>query len=647
MKTNTSTLKLNLIILLTSLFFLPAIAQDDCPYYFRTLDGSCNNFENPEWGNAGIQMFREIPSHYGPPDFKYSYGGQGRLNPRAISNIVCAQGPDRYNFNDLSSFTYSWGQFLDHDITATPGSDTEEEHIPLPEDEPLFRIPIEFKRSAAREGTGIDNPRQQSNDITAWIDASQVYGSDNERASWLRTYQGGKLKTSYGNRLPYNTIDGEKDSPVDPHAPKMAGDDQLEKLFVAGDERANEQPGLTALHTLFVREHNRLCDEFIRLGYTDDDGNYNIVRSIIIAYMQAITYNEYLPALGIKLDPYKGYDPTVRPDIMNIFATAAFRYGHSNIDHELLIAEDDYFVSETIPLARAFFTTRVMEQYNIKPIILGLITQKQQSTDPFIIDNLRNFLFAPTPNSPGLDLAALNIQRGRDHGLPDYNRVRTHYLGAPATSWEDITTDPEMQSRLQAAYGNNINDLDLWVGLMAEDHIHGGEVGPTMAAVIKDQFERLRDGDRFYYEIDPVAIDWWEDIKHEIKLATIIYRNIDAKFIPYDVFRVYDGYSAAPPVPQQNKVSIAENKTKSQSNVIAFPNPTPGEVGIRLKNEDSSTFELQVLNLDGKVLKQLNSTRIDAFHQDKIDLSDLPDGIYALQMKVGDQRIYKRVIKSK
>lgn len=643
MQTYTFTIRNFFVALFFNLFFLVLTAQENCSYYFRSIDGQCNNLEHLEWGSADIPFLREIPSHYGPPDFKQSYSGQGRLNPRAISNLVSHQEEGGLSINNLSSFVYTWGQFIDHDITATLSSETEVEPIPIPDNDPLFRIPIEFKRSAAREGTGINDPRQQLNKITAWIDASNVYGSDQEAANWLRTFQGGKLKTSSGDLLPYNTIDGEKQSPIDPNAPEMAGQDRLPKLFVAGDARANEQPGLTALHTLFVREHNRICDEYIRWGYTHDEDNYQGARAIVAAYIQSITYNEYLPSLGIQLDPYRGYNPEIRPDIMNIFATAAFRYGHSLVEENILLAEDDYLVYDVIPLERAFFNNTVIERNNIQPVLLGLATQLQRATDLQIVDKLRNFLFAPTPNAPGLDLAALNIQRGRDHGLPDYNTVRTHFLGAPAKTWDEITANFETQAKLKEAYGNNLNDVDLWVGLMAEDHQPGVETGPTAAAIIKEQFERLRDGDRFYYEIDPI-VDF--GVADDIRLSTIISRNTDAYFVPNDVFHVYSGFTNRQENSknQQQQQVLRIEREKQQATL--FPNPTSGIINLNLKNEEPAALDLQVVNVEGKVLQRIERIEIGSFHKSQFDLSNLPNGIYAIQMKVGEKRLYRRIILS-
>src|SRR5919202_4438537 len=115
----------------------------------------------------------------------------------------------------------------------------------------------------------------------------------------------------------------------------MANDAHLvpnDQLFAAGDVRANENIELTSLHTLFVREHNRIADAISRANPgLDDETVYQMARARVIAEMQAITYNEWLPALlgPGALQPYRGYDPTVNPGIANEFSTAAFRLGHS------------------------------------------------------------------------------------------------------------------------------------------------------------------------------------------------------------------------------------------------------------------------------------------------------------------------------
>jgi hypothetical protein len=152
-----------------------------------------------------------------------------------------------------------------------------------------------------------------------------------------------------------------------------------------------------------------------------------------------------------------------------------------------------------LPLRDAFFAPdRVRLEGGIEPLLRGLAAQRCQRLDPLVVDDVRNFLFGP-PGAGGFDLPALNIQRGRDHGLPSYNYVREAFGFAPAHSFADVSSDPEIQARLAAAYAS-VDDIDLWVGGLAEDPLPRGHLGPLFTAIIKEQFEALRDGDRFWYQ---------------------------------------------------------------------------------------------------------------------------------------------------
>ena len=257
---------------------------------FRSFDGTNNNLQHPKWGATDIILKRELPSAYGSSDPLNSLAGATRKSAREISNILCEQPATATSTNNLSSFVFTWGQFIDHDITLTGEGHTEEAPIFLPTNENAFAIPIRFMRSEVMPGTGATSPREQMNLITSWLDASMVYGSDPTRASWLRTYRDGKLKASTGNLLPYNTNNGEQQGTIDPNAPSMATiPGSAPYHFVAGDVRANEQPGLTALHTLFLREHNRYCDQLKRNGYRNDERIYQRARKWVGALIQSIT----------------------------------------------------------------------------------------------------------------------------------------------------------------------------------------------------------------------------------------------------------------------------------------------------------------------------------------------------------------------
>ena len=149
---------------------------------------------------------------------------------------------------------------------------------------------------------------------------------------------------------------------------------------------------------------------------------------------------------------------------------------------------------------------------------------------------MRNLLFKDK-NGNSFDLPALNIQRGRDHGLPDYNQVRQQFGLAPADSFTDITSDPDLQAALEAAYAD-IENIDIWLGGLAEDSVADGSVGEVVRAVLVDQFTRLRDGDRFWYE-NSFAGHNLERIQ-STTLADIIQRHTTATNLQENVFFVAD-----------------------------------------------------------------------------------------------------------
>lgn len=338
------------------------------------------------------------------------------------------------------------------------------------------------------------NPRQQITEISGYLDGSMVYGSDETRAKALRTFQGGMMKTSPGNLLPLNT--GGLANANDAH---FFPDDQL---FLAGDVRANENPELASIQTLFVREHNQLAAAISAANpRLTDEQVYQSTRKLVIAEIQVVTYREFLPALlgPNPLRRYIGYSPEVNAGMATEFTTAAFRLGHTlvNDDIEFLDNEGNQ-LTDGLELASAFFNPQPVKTLGPDSILKYLATDNAQEVDTQIVTGLRDFLFGP-PGAGGLDLASLNIQRGRDHGLSDYNSVRRAYGLSPVTSISQITSDPKLQASLSTLYGD-VKSLDLWVAGLAEDHLPGSSVGPTFQRILVDQFERSRDGDSNWYE---------------------------------------------------------------------------------------------------------------------------------------------------
>src|SRR5262245_27324094 len=275
---------------------LERLEERSVPASFRTIDGTGNNATHPEWGSAGVDLLRKADAAYidGLSDPTVD-----RPSAREISNVIVAQTtPERViSERFMSAMIYGWGQFLDHDIDLTPSNPDEPLDIPVPTGDLFFdpnfsgRQVISFNRSIHNPDTGSTNARQQPNVITAFIDGSMVYGSSTDVADALRTHSGGLLKTSPGadhmigtpdDLLPYNSAPYFSDDQIRALNMANGGPTPNERLFAAGDVRANENIELTSLHTLFVREHNRLAGQISSaFPALSDETIYQIARAVV------------------------------------------------------------------------------------------------------------------------------------------------------------------------------------------------------------------------------------------------------------------------------------------------------------------------------------------------------------------------------
>lgn len=483
------------------------------PFEARTIDGTGNNADN--LGAAGTAQRLAVPQAYA--DGVSSPSGAARPSARLVSNALAAQTASAPDPQSRSALVWGWGQFLDHDLDLTLTNDEEPFPIAVPTGDAYFdptssgTATIPLSRSVAVEGTGTgtDNPRRHPNAITSFIDGSQVYGSDDILAASLREFSGGRLRVSHGNLPPLN--------------PASTG-----VAFLCGDIRADENLLLTSLQTLLLREHNRLAQLLATQNPNlDDERLYQLSRKIVGAVIQNITYREFLPAL-LGPDPlprYQGYDSTVDPSVSLLFSTAAYRLGHSQVTATLYRRGPD---GQPIPqgdlaVRDAFFQPQLLiDEGGIEPLLRGATLHVQETTDVQVIDDLRNFLFGP-PGAGGFDLLSLNIQRGRDHGLPDYNSIRGEYGMPILQTFEEITTNQQRQAALSSTY-RSIDDVDPWIGLMSEDPAPFSAVGPTLRNILVDQFRRLRDGDRFWYANDPALASYRQTIE-DTTLAKLIERN--------------------------------------------------------------------------------------------------------------------------
>ncbi len=496
---------------------------------FRSIDGSNNNLADPAMNQTDTDFVRVGPAHFADGFNEMTTGP----NPREISNIVVAQadagedGPHLMDDNGvaLSGMMYAWGQFIDHDLDLQQPGTTTDISITVPADdeflEPGSTIPL--TRVAIDPATGVEgHPATAINTVTGWFDGSQIYGSDAATAASLRTADG-HMKMSAGDNLPViNTEQG--------------------KVFAAGDARAQENPDLTALQVLFVREHNFQVDQLHKEHPNwSGDKLYETAKAITTAEMVNITYNEFLPhLLGTDaIAPYHGYDPTVDARISEEFAGAAYRFGHSIVSDEISATSNIGAVTSEQTLAESFFeSTSSFKATGADGLLRHLAGDLANPLDAHLVDGLRNLLVDPPA---GIDLAAINIQRGHDLGLGSLNQTREALGLTPYTSFDQVSSDPATAAALKQAYGN-VDAIDLWTGGLAEDHAPGGVIGSTFGKIIDDQFTSLRDGDRFYFENQKFDTQTLNEIKGTT-LSDLILRDTDTTAMQSDAFVATERHS--------------------------------------------------------------------------------------------------------
>jgi hypothetical protein len=489
-----------------------------------------------------------------------------------------------------------------------------------------------FSRTPAATGTGLTSPRQQINTVSSYLDGSVVYGIDAVRLEWLREgpVDGDLANNAASLLLPGGYLpraDARGDPATAPAAELFGGLVATPQLArIAGDARANENIALLAVQTLFAREHDRIVAALP--SSLSEEEKFQIARRIVGAEIQFVTYTEFLPALGVVLDPYHGYDPTVDAAVSNEFATVGYR-SHSLVHGQFDVRfrpgtytatqldafraqgvgmrKEDGQTSLQIPLTVAFGNPDLLSEVGLGRVLRSLGQERQYRNDEQIDNSLRSVLFqVPSPGvadpsvcgqpvvqpdcfSAVQDLGAIDIARGRDHGMPSYNDLRRAYGLSPRRSFTAVTgettarfpSDPRIDpadplddpsildfvrlrdadghelrplgrrsqeeavtgirrttlaSRLKAIYGR-VGKIDAFVGMLSERHVAGTEFGPLQLAMWKQQFEALRDGDRFFYLNDPELTRIGEDfgITYRHTLAELISLNSGAH-VPAVVF---------------------------------------------------------------------------------------------------------------
>ena len=382
----------------------------------------------PELGSTDEKLIRLATAEYG--DGVAAPAGNDRPSARTVSNAVGDQIHEQGNSRGLTDMTWLWGQFLDHDISITENADPREPfNIPVPAGDEHFDPFHTGVQEIGLNRSIFDDSgahREQINQITSWIDGSMVYGSDQERADALREFDGGRLLLTDNDLLIFN-------DPGLPNASITNTPEEHATLFLAGDVRANENSALTSMHTLWAREHNRIADQLAAdQPQLTDEQLYQQARAVVIAEIQVVTYNEFLPSLLGEgaITEWSGYDDGVDPTIANEFSTAAYRFGHSMLTDTLLRLENNGDVADEghLDLKTAFFNTQHVLDHGIDGLLKGASVQEANEIDTQVINGVRNFLFGPPGAGwlrSGIDEHSTRTRPRSGRLQPDPNRHRT------------------------------------------------------------------------------------------------------------------------------------------------------------------------------------------------------------------------------
>ena len=522
----------------------------------RTVDGALNDLESPLMGSIGTRFGRNVSLDQ---TFREPDAALLEPNPRTVSRELLT----RQHFlpaTTLNVLAAAWIQFEVHDWFSHGKNEPENPwEVALAADDDWPDRPMAIPR-ARRDPTSDQDPQTPDTFITAdshWWDGSQIYGSDERFAAALRAGEDGKLR-----------IDSDGLPPRD-----------LERFVDLSGVAGNFWVGLALLHTLFMLEHNAICERLRREFPTwSDDHLYEKARLINVAVMAKIHTTEWTPA--IIAHPTTKY--AMRATWSGIVGERLRRrFGHlgsgellsgipgSETDHHGVpysLTEEFVAVYRMHPLLPDEFSFRAVARDNLLEERtfpeLGALHARNRLEEIGVANAFYSFGIAhpgaislhnyprflqhlDRPDGTRLDLAATDILRIRERGVPRYNQFRRLFRLRPAKSFAELTDDPDEAERMRQIYDDEIERLDLMIGLYAEPKPKGFGFSDTAFRVFILMASRRLKSDRFFtrdYTADvytQAGMDWVDDssmvkvlLRHYPSLAPAL-RGVRNAFAPW------------------------------------------------------------------------------------------------------------------
>ncbi|XP_054708131.1 dual oxidase-like [Uloborus diversus] len=535
-------------------------------------DGWYNNLAHPDWGSIDSQLTRKAPPSYA--DGVYQMAGMERPSARALSQALMKGKDGLSSLRNLTVLFTFFGQVAASEIlmASESGCPIEVHKIEVPACDDAYdkeckgtkMMPFHRALYDSKTGQSPNSPREQLNQMTSWIDGSFVYSTSEAWVNSMRTFQNGTFRTAPDGKFPPKN---RERVPLINYPPaKYLGMLNPERMYLLGDPRINQNPALLSFGILFYRFHNVMAERIQEQhpDWTDED-IFQRARRWVIASLQNIILYEYLPVLLMEeITPYKGYQPDLHPGVCHVFQSAAFRFGHTMIPPGLYRRDDQCNFRKTVtgyPAVRLCSSWWDSEEIvsGIEELLMGMASQIAEREDNVLCSDVRDKLFGPMDFSRR-DLAALNIMRGRDNGLPDYNTVRKYFQLPEIRNWSHINPElfkqnPEIFKVMSELYGT-LDDVDLYIGGMLETAVEG-RPGELFRKIIRQQFERIRDADRFWFENTQNGIFDEDEIEaiRKIRLWDILINTTDIH--PDAIQRNVFTWEAGNPCPQPQQLVSA------------------------------------------------------------------------------------------
>uniref|UniRef100_U3DM51 NAD(P)H oxidase (H2O2-forming) n=1 Tax=Callithrix jacchus TaxID=9483 RepID=U3DM51_CALJA len=555
----------------------PVGAQNPISWEVQRFDGWYNNLMEHRWGSKGSRLQRLVPASYA--DGVYQPLGEPHLpNPRDLSNTISRGPAGLASLRNRTVLGVFFGYHLLSDLlnVETPGCPAEFLNIRIPPGDPVFDpdqrgdvvLPFQRSRWDPETGRSPSNPRDLTNQVTGWLDGSAIYGSSHSWNDALRSFSGGQLASGPDPAFPRDS----QNPLLMWAAPDPAtGQSGPRGLYAFGAERGNREPFLQALGLLWFRYHN-LCAQRLARQHPDwgDEELFQHARKRVIATYQNIAVYEWLPSFLQKTLPeYTGYRPFLDPSISSEFVAASEQFLSTMVPpgvymrnascHFQGVINRNSSVSRALRVCNSYWSREhpsLQSAEDVDALLLGMTSQIAEREDHVVVEDVRDFWPGPLKFSRTDHLASC-LQRGRDLGLPSYNKARAALGLPPITRWQDINTalswsDDTVLEATASLYNQDLSWLELLPGGLLESH---GDPGPLFSTIVLDQFVRLRDGDRYWFENTRNGLFSKKEIE-EIRnttlrdvLAAVI--NVDPSALQPNVFVWHKG----DPCPQPRQLS--------------------------------------------------------------------------------------------